>query len=86
MNAFDQLLAEGYMEGRVGDGTYVSRVLPEEALYVGMAASAAAIPRHARQKELGSELPTPGSKLKAGTLNFEIPRLGFGLWTLDFGL
>jgi len=23
MNAFDQLLAEGYLEGRVGDGTYV---------------------------------------------------------------
>src|SRR5437867_9285665 len=34
MNAFDQLLAEGYIEGRVGAGTYVSRVLPDEALYV----------------------------------------------------
>src|SRR5437588_634397 len=34
MNAFDQLLAEGYIEGRVGDGTYVSHVLPDEALYM----------------------------------------------------
>ena len=27
MRAFDQLLAEGYMEGRVGAGTYVSLAL-----------------------------------------------------------
>ena len=29
-NAFLQLLAEGYLEGRVGSGTYVSRSLPDE--------------------------------------------------------
>src|SRR4051794_31865501 len=28
VNAFDQLLAEGYLEGQVGSGTYVSRALP----------------------------------------------------------
>ena len=33
LNAFDQLLAEGYLEGRVGDGTYVTRVLPDDLLY-----------------------------------------------------
>ncbi|MDQ3746153.1 MAG: hypothetical protein M3444_17395 [Acidobacteriota bacterium] len=32
VNAFEQLLAEGYLEGQVGSGTYVSRVLPEELL------------------------------------------------------
>jgi len=32
MNAFDLLLSEGYLEGQVGSGTYVSRVLPEELL------------------------------------------------------
>jgi GntR family transcriptional regulator/MocR family aminotransferase len=32
MNAFDQLLAEGYLEGRVGSGTYVAQKLPEELL------------------------------------------------------
>jgi GntR family transcriptional regulator/MocR family aminotransferase len=32
MTAFDQLLAEGYIEGRHGSGTYVSRLLPEELL------------------------------------------------------
>ncbi len=31
-NAFDQLLAEGYLEGRVGAGSYVSKLLPEEQL------------------------------------------------------
>ena len=30
--AFDQLLAEGYVEGKVGAGTYVSTTLPEELL------------------------------------------------------
>lgn len=32
MNAFVQLLAEGYLEGRVGSGTYVSRSLPDDLL------------------------------------------------------
>src|SRR6476646_1092781 len=34
MGAFDQLLAEGYLEGKVGSGTYVARVLPDEVLNV----------------------------------------------------
>ena len=34
MNAFDQLYAESYIERRVGDGTYVSRELPEDLLRV----------------------------------------------------
>lgn len=34
VNAFEQLLAEGYLEGQVGSGTYVSRALPEELLNV----------------------------------------------------
>lgn len=29
-NAFEQLLTEGYLEGRVGDGTYVTRALPDD--------------------------------------------------------
>src|SRR5690242_2350559 len=29
-NAFEQLLDEGYLEGRVGSGTYVAAQLPEE--------------------------------------------------------
>lgn len=30
LGAFDQLIAEGYLEGRVGSGTYVVNVLPED--------------------------------------------------------
>lgn len=32
VNAFEQLIAEGYLEGKMGSGTYVAHVLPEEAL------------------------------------------------------
>src|SRR4029453_15912404 len=32
--AFDQLRSEGYVEGSVGSGTYVSKVLPEDLLRV----------------------------------------------------
>lgn len=33
--AFEQLLAEGYLQSRIGAGTYVTRTLPEEVLQVG---------------------------------------------------
>ncbi|HEV2721375.1 MAG TPA: GntR family transcriptional regulator, partial [Thermoanaerobaculia bacterium] len=32
LNAYEQLLAEGYVEARVGSGTCVARALPEELL------------------------------------------------------
>jgi GntR family transcriptional regulator/MocR family aminotransferase len=34
MNAYDQLLAEGYLEGQVGSGTFVSLALPDDLLQV----------------------------------------------------
>jgi GntR family transcriptional regulator/MocR family aminotransferase len=34
LNAYEQLLAEGYLEGKVGSGTYVSRTLPEDMIQV----------------------------------------------------
>ncbi len=34
LNAYDQLLAEGYLEGRIGSGTYVAAELPDELLQV----------------------------------------------------
>ncbi len=39
INAFDQLLAEGYIYGVHGSGTYVARVLPEELLHTATSAS-----------------------------------------------
>lgn len=43
VNAFEQLKSEGYFDGSVGSGTYVSQVLPEKLLYVasGQATKAA---------------------------------------------
>jgi GntR family transcriptional regulator / MocR family aminotransferase len=35
VNAFEQLKSEGYIEGRVGSGTYVTHILPEGLLHVG---------------------------------------------------
>jgi GntR family transcriptional regulator/MocR family aminotransferase len=32
VNAFEQLKSEGYVEGSVGSGTYVSKVLPDQLL------------------------------------------------------
>jgi GntR family transcriptional regulator/MocR family aminotransferase len=32
MNAFEQLQAEGYVEGQIGSGTFVSRTLPEDLI------------------------------------------------------
>jgi GntR family transcriptional regulator/MocR family aminotransferase len=32
LNAFEQLRAEGYLEGRIGSGTYVASTLPDELL------------------------------------------------------
>lgn len=34
LNAFEQLLAEGYVEGQTGSGTYVGHVLPDDLLHV----------------------------------------------------
>jgi GntR family transcriptional regulator / MocR family aminotransferase len=38
--AFEQLASEGYVEGSVGSGTFVNRVLPDELLDVGRASPA----------------------------------------------
>src|SRR6185437_13296966 len=33
MGAYEQLLAEGYLEGETGSGTYVARALPDKILW-----------------------------------------------------
>lgn len=35
VNAFEQLLAEGYVTGKIGSGTYVACKLPDTLLQVG---------------------------------------------------
>ncbi|HEY7545527.1 MAG TPA: PLP-dependent aminotransferase family protein, partial [Blastocatellia bacterium] len=49
MVAFDQLLAEGYLEGKTGSGTYVARALPDDLLRARAQKSKAAGPQRGRR-------------------------------------
>jgi GntR family transcriptional regulator/MocR family aminotransferase len=40
VNAFEQLKSEGYVEGSVGSGTYVTKILPDDLLQAATAAGA----------------------------------------------
>jgi GntR family transcriptional regulator / MocR family aminotransferase len=55
LNAFEQLLAEGYLEGKTGSGTYINRVLPDELLQVYTTPS---LPQHAQQSRALSQRGT----------------------------
>jgi GntR family transcriptional regulator/MocR family aminotransferase len=48
VNAFEQLRSEGYLEGSVGSGTHVSRILPDDLLQV---------PREQRPKPAAARKP-----------------------------
>ena len=49
VTAFEQLKSEGYVEGKVGAGSYVSQVLPDDLLQVGRTSPGmAASPRRVR--------------------------------------
>ena len=52
VSAFEQLKSEGYVEGSVGSGTYVSKVLPDELLQVARKASAQPAPQRKQRKKI----------------------------------
>ncbi len=62
LTAFDQLIAEGYLEGKVGSGTFVARAIPDELLSLRNRASARVSP--SRQPRL-SRRAAPLSSLTA---------------------
>ena len=71
--AFDQLVAEGYVEGRVGSGTFVSATLPDAALAPWSARSADRPPSqrprlssHARRVMALAPLPPAGAPIRPG--------------------
>ncbi|MGA9767833.1 MAG: PLP-dependent aminotransferase family protein [Blastocatellia bacterium] len=64
MNAFEQLLAEGYLEGQVGSGTYVSRALPDDMLYIPASRS-----RTTRLSRKGRVLSERGAALATAAVN-----------------
>ncbi len=53
--AFEQLRSEGYTEGSVGSGTYVSRTLPEELLQVAAGAEIEPPPARRRRRRLSDQ-------------------------------
>lgn len=60
LGAYQQLLAEGYIEGVAGSGTFVARMLPEEMLQSGATQARAASPNFRRRP-----LSKRGKKLAA---------------------
>jgi GntR family transcriptional regulator / MocR family aminotransferase len=58
VGAFEQLIAEGYLQGATGSGTYVARELPEEALHAPRPSAPAA-----RPERRGPRLSTRGRAL-----------------------
>ncbi len=54
INAYDQLFAEGYLEGKVGSGTFVASKLPEEYLHTPKTG------RKAKQQKLARKLALSG--------------------------
>jgi GntR family transcriptional regulator / MocR family aminotransferase len=57
VTAFEQLKSEGYIEGTIGSGSYVSKVVPEQLLQVTSARVATASASQARQRSTGELQP-----------------------------
>jgi GntR family transcriptional regulator/MocR family aminotransferase len=64
LNAIEQLIAEGYLEGEAGTGTFVTGVVPEDMTSVEFAAprSPASAPRQPRWSQFGARLATPAPR------------------------
>ena len=52
VNAFEQLKSEGYMDGSVGSGTYVNKILPDELLQAPRRGGPALPPQRKRRRKL----------------------------------
>ena len=59
VNAFEQLKSEGYVEGAVGSGTYVNRVLPDDLLHVGRRGARPPASRRAGAGSVAEPEPAP---------------------------
>jgi len=85
--AYDQLLAEGYLDARRGAGTFVSAELPDDGLHpVGASAALGRVVKRPRLSAYGSrldEIPRlPGSTqpLNLSRVGPDVSRFPFPLW------
>jgi GntR family transcriptional regulator/MocR family aminotransferase len=56
LNAFEQLRAEGYLEGRIGSGTYVARALPDELLTPASRSTSRKLPERASKRAIARHI------------------------------
>ncbi|MEO8139338.1 MAG: PLP-dependent aminotransferase family protein [Gemmatimonadota bacterium] len=54
VSAFERLKSEGYIEGSIGSGTFVSEVLPDDLLQVARRADAPPVPKRGRDRRLSA--------------------------------
>ena len=66
LNAFEQLLHEGYIEGRVGAGTFVANAIPDDLTRAAGARRPAALPHRS---------PTPRDEGGLGPFRVSVPAL-----------
>ena len=84
--AFEQLVAEGYLEARVGDGTYVSTALPEDLLRAPLAlVPKAASPRAGALSARGTILATTpvGVQRRTAARAFRVGLADFRLFPFE---
>lgn len=87
--AFDHLASEGYVEGSVGSGTYVTRTLPDDLLRVAPAPAAGRPPERLRPRRLSAfargVAPFPGYEARPSrAFRANVPALDLfpmTLWT-----
>lgn len=73
VGAFDQLLAEGYLEGRAGSGTFVAANLPEDLLHVPSAGHAVRIDASETDS---ADLSETAKRVRLSESAVQIPDLG----------
>jgi GntR family transcriptional regulator / MocR family aminotransferase len=85
--AYDQLLAEGYFETRIGAGTFISQELPDEALRPSRVTRSAPTPvRGIRLSAFASrldrirQLPPSSHALNLSNVSPDLARFPFPLW------
>src|SRR6266508_214651 len=67
LEAYAQLMAEGYVEGQIGSGTYVAHALPDDLLYAGAASEQPSVNAHQPTPPLPSRSLSRRGALLAST-------------------
>src|SRR5438552_10842789 len=57
LNAFEQLIFEGYLEGRVGSGTKVSACIPGDERHLTSSTEPARLPKSRREPKVARRAP-----------------------------